>query len=74
MFYEERTKSYVYRRQRRKSCVVLTYLWIQYEKKKYKRKERSIRSIDPLKLIKQKGPNVRGRAKRENKFLPLRFR
>ena len=29
-----------------------TYLWIQY-KKKYKRKERSIRSINPLKLIKK---------------------
>ena len=27
------------------------YLWIQYKNKKYKRKERSVRSIDPLKLI-----------------------
>ena len=33
--------------------VLFTYLWIQYEKKKYKRKERSIKSIDPRKLIKR---------------------
>ena len=26
------------------------YLWIQYKNKKYKRKERSVRSIDPLKF------------------------
>ena len=32
--------------------VLFTYLWIQYKKKKYKRKEGSIRSINPLKLIK----------------------
>ena len=32
------------------SC--FTFLWIQYKKKKYKRKERSIRSINPLKLKK----------------------
>ena len=30
-----------------------TYLWIQYKKKKYKRKERSTRSINPLKVIKR---------------------
>ena len=30
-----------------------SYAWIQYKKKKYKRKERSIRSINPLKLIKR---------------------
>ena len=33
--------------------VLFTYLWIQCKKKKYKRKERSIRSINPLKLIKR---------------------
>ena len=33
--------------------VLFTYLWIQYKKKKYKRKEGSIRSINPLKLIKR---------------------
>ena len=33
---------------RRKGCVLFTYLWIQYKKKKYKRKERS---NNPLKLI-----------------------
>ena len=31
----------------RKGCVLFTYLWIQYKKKKYKRKERSFRSINP---------------------------
>ena len=49
--------------------VLFTYLWIQYKKKKYKRKERSIGSINPLKLIKR--INVRGTAKHENKFPPL---
>ena len=52
--------------------VLFTYLWIQYKKKKYKRKERSIRSINPLKLIKR--VKVLGNMKRENKFPPLRFR
>ena len=34
---------------KKKLCFI--YLWIQYKNKKYKRKERSVRSIDPLKLI-----------------------
>ena len=38
-------RSYASCRHRRKSCVLFTYLWIQYKKKKYKRKERSIKSI-----------------------------
>ena len=46
-------RSYASCRHRRKSCVLFTYLWIQYKKKNYKRKERSIRSINPLKLIKR---------------------
>ena len=46
-------RSYASCRHRRKSCVLFTYLWIQYKKKKYKRKERSIRSINPLKLTKR---------------------
>ena len=33
--------------------VLFTYLWIQYKKKKYERKERRIKSINPLKLIKR---------------------
>ena len=45
-------RSCAYRRHRRKSCILFTYLWIQYKKKKHKRKESSIRSINPLKLIK----------------------
>ena len=32
---------------------LLTYIWIQYKKKKYKRKEKSIRSTNSLKLIKR---------------------
>ena len=55
---------------RRKS--LLTHLWIQYKSKNYKRKERSIRSINPFKL--KKRFKVRGRAKREIKFPSLRFR
>ena len=46
-------RRYASRCHRRKSCVLFTYLWIQYKKKKYKRKERSIRRINPLKLIKR---------------------
>ena len=38
-------------RLRRKSCVLFTSLWIQYKKKK--EKKRSIRSINPLKLIRR---------------------
>ena len=45
--------SYASRRHRRKSSVLFTYLWIQYRKNKYKRKEKVIRSINPLKLIKK---------------------
>ena len=33
--------------------ILFAYLRIQYKKKKYERKERSIRSINPLKLIKR---------------------
>ena len=40
-------------RHTRKGCVLFTYLWILYKKKKYKTKEISIRSINPLKLIKR---------------------
>ena len=32
---------------------VVFYLWIQYKKKEYKTKGRSIRSINPLKFIKR---------------------
>ena len=32
---------------------VVFYLWIQYKKKEYKTKGRSIRSINPLELIKR---------------------
>ena len=46
-------RSYASRRHRRKSCVLFTSLLIQYKKNKYKRKERSIRSINRLKLIKR---------------------
>ena len=45
--------SYASRRHRRKTGILFTYLWIQYKKKNYKRKERSIRRINPLKLIKR---------------------
>ena len=48
---------------------LLTY---RYNEKKYKRKERSIRSINPLKLV--KWVKVLPSAKRENKFPPLQFR
>ena len=50
---ESSMASYASCRHRRKTCVLFTYLWIQYKKKKYKREERSIRSINPLKLIKR---------------------
>ena len=50
----------------KKKLKSLTYLCIQYKKKKCKRKERSIRSINPLKLMKR--VKNAGRAKRENKF------
>ena len=40
-------------RHRRKGCVLFIYLWILYKKKKYKTKEISTRSINPLKLIKR---------------------
>ena len=67
-----RVRSYASRHHRRKSCVLFTYLWIQYKEKTYKRKERGIRSINPFKLIKR--VKVVGRAKRENKLPHLRFR
>ena len=35
------------------SCILFTYLWIQYKKKKYKKYKRNIRSINPFKLIKR---------------------
>ena len=44
-------RSYASCCQRRKSCVLFTYLWIQYKRKKYIREERSIKSINPLKLV-----------------------
>ena len=69
--FESSVRSYASRRHRRKRCVLFTYLWIKYKNKKEKRKERSIRRINPFKLI--KGFKVRGRVKRENKFHPLQY-
>ena len=52
-FYEERTKSYASRRHRIKSYVLFTYGFNIKRKHIKEKKEVSIRSIDPLKLIKR---------------------
>ena len=49
----KKEQRYASRRHTRKSCILFTYLWIQYKKKKHKRKERNIRSINQLKLKKR---------------------
>ena len=53
-------RSYASRCHRRKSCILFNYLWIQYKKNKYKRKE----SINPLKYKRKESINPRKLIKR----------